>query len=495
MEVNLLLKDFVLGSSIACLVFLALVGYEVFPLLLFGGMIISFYFLIGKKGMLKNQFKEYTCTVEVGFDEIGGQKTAKQELKEALDFIIHSDNTRELGIRPLKGILLTGPPGTGKTLLAKAAAQYTDAIFLTASGSEFVEMYAGVGAQRVRKLFQSAKGTAKSQKKDRAIVFIDEIEVLGGKRGSHSSHLEYDQTLNQLLVEMDGLKSDEDVRVLLIAATNRGDMLDEALLRPGRFDRQVKVPFPSKEGRKEILLIHSRNKPMDVDVDMDKIARDTFGFSGAHLESVINEAAIMAFRNKKKIISQVHLMEAVDKVMLGEKMDRKPTQEELRRVAVHETGHAIISELLEPGSVSHLTITPRGNALGYMRQSPKDDQYLFTKIQLEQQIQVCLAGAQAEMLILHDSSTGAGNDYQQAVKLAHQIIASGLSRLGVIDRDYLSRDKQHRILSEIIEQQTAHVESALRVNRQTLIGIYEKLMKDEYVSGDDLRQLINKKVS
>lgn len=487
-----MLKDIFLGSAIALILFLGITGYEVFPFLLLGGMVLLFYYLVDKKGILRTQFLDYASKTDIDFSQIGGQETAKQELKEALDFIIYSEKAEELGIRFLKGILLTGPPGTGKTLLAKAAANYTDAVYLAASGSEFIEMYAGVGAQRVRKLFQQARDAARKQNKNRAVIFIDEIEVLGGKRGSHTSHLEYDQTLNQLLVEMDGIKSEDDMRILVIGATNRADMLDEALLRPGRFDRQVKVPLPSKEGRKEILEIHCRNKPLADDVDLEKVARDTFGFSGAHLESVVNEAAILAFRQKMRKITQAHLQEAVDKVMLGEKLDCKPTREEIRRIAIHETGHALISELAEPGSVSHLTITSRGNALGYMRQSPKDDRYLYTRKQLEQQIQVSVAGAEAEKLLLGDSSTGAGNDYQQAVQIAHQIINSGLSRLGVIDKSSISKDKVHEVLNEIITEQAQLVRAKLKEYRAILVQVSEQLVTKEHVSGDDLRQFLHR---
>ncbi|MBC7326449.1 MAG: AAA family ATPase, partial [Moorella sp. (in: Bacteria)] len=221
-------------------------------------------------------------------------------------------------------------------------------------------------------------------------------EILGSRRGQTTSHLEYDQTLNQLLVEMDGLKVDDRVRILVMAATNRVDMLDPALLRPGRFDRQVRVELPDKEGRLEILKLHTRNKPLAADVNLEAVAKETFGFSGAHLESLTNEAAILAMREGCQEIHQRHLHEAVDKVMMGERLDRRPSAHELRRVAIHETGHALMSELVKPGSVSALTVTPRGQALGYMRQSPEDDTYMYTKEYLEDQIAVMLAGAVAE---------------------------------------------------------------------------------------------------
>lgn len=229
-----MIKELCLGASVALLIFLVLMGQNVFPLLLLAGMGVVLYMLIDRKGLVNSsQFVEFSSQMDFSFDDIGGQAPAKQELKEALDFILHKSKIKKMGIRPLKGILLTGPPGTGKTLLAKAAASYTDSVFIACSGSEFIEVYAGVGAQRVRQLFKTAKERAVKEKKDSAVLFLDEIEVLGGKRGSNQGHHEYDQTLNQLLVEMDGLKDDEQVRILIMGATNREDMLDSALMRPG----------------------------------------------------------------------------------------------------------------------------------------------------------------------------------------------------------------------------------------------------------------------
>ena len=259
--------------------------------------------------------KESTMT----FEQIGGQEAACNELKEALDFLENLEEMEKLGIRSLRGILLVGPPGTGKTLLAKAAATFTDSVFLSASGSEFVEMYAGVGAQRVRKIFAKARKDAKAQNKKSAIIFIDEIEVIGGKRGRVSNQVEYDQTLNQLLVEMDGVKKDK-CNILVIGATNRADILDDALMRPGRFDRQVRVDLPDKKGRLAILEIHTRNKPLGPDIDLEEIAKETFGFSGALLESLTNEAAIYAHRDKETSIMDRHIRAAIEKVLLGKRI-------------------------------------------------------------------------------------------------------------------------------------------------------------------------------
>ncbi|WP_227767805.1 AAA family ATPase [Zhaonella formicivorans] len=478
-----------IGAGLALFLFLAMLGYNIVPFVLILGISALFYFMVVQKGMLNLQSRNRYVGVKISFDDIGGQNTAKRELIEALNFIVSGDRLQSLGIRPLKGILLTGPPGTGKTLLAKAAAAYTDAVFLSAAGSEFVEMYAGVGAQRVRDLFKQAKELAKKEKKTRAVIFIDEIEVLGVKRGSHSSHLEYDQTLNQLLVEMDGLKTSSDVKVLVIAATNRVDMLDPALLRPGRFDRQVKVDLPDKEGRLQILKIHTRNKPLDQEVDLESIAQETFGFSGAHLESLANEAAIYALRDNETTIKSHHFKEAVDKVMLGEKLDRRPTTAELERIAIHEAGHAIISETVRPGSVVHLTVTPRGQALGYMRQKPEGDSYLYTKSYLLKQIKIAVAGALAEEMILGERSTGAAGDFQEAVKLARQIVVTGLSELGIVDAE---KDDQaiNTKIKEILYGQVEEVKRILTAQLPLLYQVAADLKMQEKISGERLRELI-----
>lgn len=490
-----MIKEVFLGTSIAALIFLVILGYNVLPLLLLGGLGFFLYFLIEKKGLPGSSanFSGYIQQVNFTFDDIGGQASAKQELKEALDFVIHAKQIAEMGIRPLKGILLTGPPGTGKTLMAKAAAAYTHSLFLATSGSEFIEVYAGVGAQRVRQLFKTAKERALREKKRGAIIFIDEIDVLGNRRGSNVGHLEYDQTLNQLLVEMDGLRSDDEVKILVIGATNRDDMLDPALLRPGRFDRVVRVDLPDKAGRYQILKLHCRNKPLADDVDLEKIAQETFGFSGAQLESVTNEAAILALREKSPYINQRHFKEAVDKVMMGEKIDRKPGREELYRIAVHETGHAIVSEVLRPGSVSHITVTTRGRALGYMRQIPEDDIYLYTKEHLEKQIQVFLAGAGAENILLGSQSTGSSSDFQQAVQLARQIVTAGLSSLGIIWEEGVSKEVIHETIKEIISQQEEAIEKILTAHLDTLKEIAQALVEEEYLEGNILRNRLGNK--
>lgn len=487
-----MIKEISIGTVIAVLLFLLWRGYDVFPMMLIIGFGVGLYFLADNKGLVKavgvqDVSKQAT---NVTFDDIGGQESAIKELQEALDFIKNFEELKKLGIRALKGILLTGPPGTGKTLLAKAAATYTDAVFMATSGSEFIEMYAGVGAQRVRRLFKSARESAVKQNKANAIVFIDEIDVLGGRRGQHSGHMEYDQTLNQLLVEMDGMKTDDSVKLLLIAATNRADMLDPALMRPGRFDRQVKVDLPCKDGREAILRIHARNKPLAEDVDLKEIAKETFGFSGAHLESLANEAAIYAFRENSENITRSHFKEAVDKVMMGEKLDRWPNADELRRVAVHETGHALISEVMRSDSVSTLTISPRGNALGYMRQTPEDDTYLYTKEYLENQICIMLAGALAEELIMEGRSTGAANDFEQAVRLARKIVTAGMSPLGVIDEEIMPQGKMHAMITEILQVQETRVRDTLRSYAGKIEEVVAILLENERLSGEEFRQLV-----
>lgn len=474
-------KEILLGIGIAIVIFLAINGVNVTPILVFTGLIACMAFLMLGQGNI-NSGKTGAAVNEnslVQFHEIGGQDSAIKELKEALQFVLKPEEIGHMGIRPLKGILLVGPPGTGKTLLARAAAGFTGSSFIAASGSEFIEMYAGVGAKRIRKIFDDARKKAKNEKKKSAIIFIDEVEVLGAKRGSHSSHMEYDQTLNQLLVEMDGISRDENPRILLIGASNRADLLDSALLRPGRFDRQVQVGLPDRAGRSKILAIHMRNKPLDVTVNLDEIARATFGFSGAHLESLANEAAIYAMRDEGQTIQQVHLTEAIDKVMMGEKLDRHPSSHEMERVSVHESGHALVSEFVECGSVASLTIVPRGKALGFMRKSPQDDQYLYTRDELEAQIMITLAGAMAEEFRFGSRSTGARNDFQQAWDIARELVSSGLSPLGVVSDDHLPAEAYYNECKSIIDAAEKKTRSLLADNLELLYRLADLLIQEE----------------
>lgn len=491
--------ELLIGLALATLLFLAYLGVNVLPLLLLGGLLWFFSqrFNLGRPdkaaaGVIVNGEQGRK---QISFDDVGGQVTAKQELREALDFIRQEESALQMGIRPLKGILLTGPPGTGKTLLAKAAAAYTDAAFIAASGSEFIEVYAGVGAQRVRQLFEKAQEQARKTKKTRAIIFIDEIDVLGGKRGQHSSHLEYDQTLNQLLVEMDGMTTSNEVRTLIVGATNRPDLLDSALLRPGRFDRIVRVDLPDKEARLQILKLHVRNKPLAADVCLDKLASDTQGFSGAHLESLANEAAILAMREQATEITNRHFQESIEKVIMGERTDKQPGREELRRVAIHEAGHALVAEHVRAGSVSNISILSRGNALGYVRQTPGQESYLQTEQQMMDQLWVLLAGAAAEELYLGSRSTGAGGDYQEAVKLARHYILAGLSSLGIVDQETVDKRAFAEVQQQLLNKQAAAVKEFLGQQGDALVGLAEELLIQERMDGAEVRLLLAAKAA
>lgn len=487
-----MLKEIGIGVAVGVIIYLLTQGVNLLPLLFLGGLIFILVNTSGVRG-IQRKFASFVPSSSASlttFNDIGGQSSAKRELTEALRFLSGHEKIKGLGIRPLKGILLTGPPGTGKTLLAKAAATFTNSVFLSTSGSEFIEMYAGVGAQRVRELFKRARDGARAENRQSAIIFIDEIEVLGGKRGSHSSHLEYDQTLNQLLVEMDGLSLDDDIKILLVGATNRADLLDSALLRPGRFDRIVRVDLPDRDGRYQILRLHTRNKPLARGVDLETIARETFGFSGAHLESVANEAAILAMREGKDRIEMAHFTEAIDKVIMGEKLDRTPRQTELRRVAIHETGHAIVSESVNPGSVSSVTLSPRGGALGYVRHTPEDDSYLYPKEKIEDEIAVLLAGAVAEEIHFGSRSTGSQNDFERAVQLAKRIVLGGMSALGVVDADTVPSRALGKAIGSILSGQEKRVREVLTALRDVTLHVTDILLEQERLGGEQLRRAL-----
>ena len=488
-------REILIGAAAAIAIFVLMHYPNLLPIVLVAAMAVFLLRSIGGMPGLRPRFAaagagRQTPSPDVTFDDIGGQASAKQELLEALEFLAEAERVRRMGIRPLRGILLTGPPGTGKTLLAKAAANRTGSVFVATSGSEFIEVYAGVGAQRVREVFRRARDEGRANHCP-AIVFIDELEVVGGKRGRHQSHLEYDQTLNQLLVEMDGINADDPVRVLVIAATNRSDLLDDALLRPGRFDRIVRVDLPDREGRRQILGLHTRRKPLRGDVDLDRIAQDTFGFSGAHLESLSNEAAILAMREGLDDIPERCFHEAVDKVMLGEKLDRRPNRDERYRIAVHEAGHALIGEVVEPGSVARVTITSRGQALGYVRQAPREDLYLYSKEKLEAEVSRFLAGSLAEELVFGNRSTGASNDFEHVLRLVRTMVATGMSELGVVDVEGLPEGALHAQQTKIIGALEGRVREHLGTHREVLLAMADVLLDEESLSGDRMRMLLH----
>ena len=364
----------------------------------------------------------------VTFDQVAGADEEKEELQEIVEFLREPDKYLQLGAHIPKGVLLVGPPGTGKTLLAKSVAGEADVAFLSISGSDFVEMYVGVGASRVRDLFDQAK------KQSPAIVFIDEIDAVGRQRGSGlgGGHDEREQTLNQLLVEMDGFTANSGVVVL--AATNRVDILDPALLRPGRFDRQVYVGLPDIKGREEILAVHARNKPLAEDVDLAEIARGTAGFTGADLENLLNEAALLSGRRNEPVIRQKTIQESIIKVIAGpEKHSRVIPETERRLTAFHEAGHAVVMhDLPDQDPVHQITIVPRGQAGGMTISLPEEDRSYLSKRYMEDEIVALLGGRAAEELMLGDISTGASNDLQRATTIARKMVDTyGMSkRLG-----------------------------------------------------------------
>ena len=363
---------------------------------------------------------------QVTFKDVAGAEEAKEDLKEIVEFLKEPEKFIRLGARVPKGVLMVGPPGTGKTLMARAVAGEAGVPFFSISGSEFVEMFVGVGASRVRDLFERAKAEAP------AIVFVDEIDAVGRHRGAGlgGGHDEREQTLNQILVEMDGF--DNDTNVIIIAATNRPDILDPALLRPGRFDRKVVMDNPDVRGRQEILKVHSRGKPLAGDVDVEALAKITAGFSGADLENLVNEAAILAARRNKKSIGMSEMQEAMERVVMGpERRSRVITPEEKEKVAYHEAGHALLFHLLDNTSPVHkITIVSRGRAGGYVMPLPDGDDMLITREKFEDDIVAAMGGRAAEEIIYDQFTTGASNDLQQATRMARAMVTQfGMSDL------------------------------------------------------------------
>ncbi|MBE6159463.1 MAG: ATP-dependent zinc metalloprotease FtsH [Lactobacillales bacterium] len=364
---------------------------------------------------------------KVTFNEVAGLKEEKEEVQELIDFLKDPKKFQKLGARIPKGVLLVGPPGTGKTLLARAVAGEANVPFYFISGSDFVELFVGVGASRVRDMFKQAKHNAP------CLIFIDEIDAVGRQRGSGigGGHDEREQTLNQLLTEMDGFGENEGI--IIIAATNRPDVLDPALLRPGRFDRQVQVNLPDKKGREEILAVHARNKIFSKGVNLSHIASRTVGFSGADLENLLNEAALLAVRQNKKAISMAEIDEAHDRVLMGPaKKSKKYTEQEKKLVAYHEAGHAVLGIKLDGANdVQKITIIPRGYAGGYTMMLPKEEKFTATKKELTERIIGLMGGRVAEELVFNEITTGAHNDFEQATKIARAMVTEyGMSKLG-----------------------------------------------------------------
>ncbi|MDE0723885.1 MAG: ATP-dependent zinc metalloprotease FtsH [Alphaproteobacteria bacterium] len=442
----------------------------------------------------------------VTFDDVAGVDEAKQELSEVVDFLKDPTKYTKLGGKIPKGVLLVGPPGTGKTLLARSVAGEADVPFFTISGSDFVEMFVGVGAARVRDLFEQGKKNAP------CIIFIDEIDAVGRHRGAGmgGGNDEREQTLNQMLVEMDGFSANEGV--ILIAATNRPDVLDPALLRPGRFDRQVTVPLPDIKGRTMILDVHMGKVPVSSDVDAEVIGRGTPGFSGADLANLVNEAALMAARRNKRLVDMDDFESAKDKVMMGpERRSAVLTKEQQKTTAYHEAGHAILGLYLEgPTDPLHkVTIIPRGRALGVTMSLPSEDKVTYDKVYLENQIAMLMGGRIAEDIILGQFTTGASNDIERATGLARKMVCSwGMSKLGPINygenesdvfmgRDLGSRkNMSERMASEvdetiekIIHEQYEIAEKLLKKHEKKLHDLADALLEFETLDGDQVKDL------
>jgi cell division protease FtsH len=444
---------------------------------------------------------------KVSFKDVAGADEEKQELIEIVDFLKDPRKFTSLGARIPKGVLLVGPPGTGKTLLGRAVAGEAGVPFFSISGSDFVEMFVGVGASRVRDLFENAKKNAP------CIIFIDEIDAVGRQRGAGlgGGHDEREQTLNQLLVEMDGFGANEGI--IMMAATNRPDVLDPALLRPGRFDRQITVDRPDIRGREEVLLVHSRNKPLAEDVDLSIIARRTPGFSGADLENLLNEAALLAARRNKKDIAMVEVDDAIDRVIAGtEKRSRKVADKERRIVAFHEAGHTIVGIYLKDADGIHkVTIVPRGNAGGYAVPLPKEERFMMTEQELKDKIVGLLGGRVAEEIILGEVSTGASNDFQRATGIARRMVMEfGMSKLGPLQfgeaqgQVFLGRDIGHeRNYSEaiaheidqevqrIIKEQYERCRVLLTEHREKLELIATTLLEVETLTSGQIQELVD----
>jgi cell division protease FtsH len=464
----------------------------------------------------KDKDKDKEKEPRTTFDDVAGVDEAKQELSEIIEFLKEPKKFQKLGAKIPKGVLLVGPPGTGKTLLARAVAGEADASFLSISGSDFVEMFVGVGASRVRDLFEQARKHSASSNKG-CIIFIDEIDAVGRQRGAGlgGGHDEREQTLNQLLVEMDGFDASEGV--ILIAASNRPDVLDPALLRPGRFDRHIIVDAPDLIGREAILVVHLKGKPVADDVDVKLIARRSPGFVGADIANMANEAALLAARKDKETIEMEDFENAMDRVIAGpERKSRILSEKEKQIVAYHESGHALVSEMIPDSDPIHkISILPRGmSALGYTLQIPLEDRYLTTKSEILHKMAVLLGGRVAEMLIFNEASTGAQNDIERATEAAHKMVCEyGMSdELGPLtygrkDREvFLGRDlfkekNYGELVASKIDAETKKIVDScyqtareiLETNKDKLDKLAYALMEKEVLEADEVRNILGTK--
>jgi len=484
------------------------------PLLLFGALL---FFLFFRARGANNQAFSFgrsrarlfpASKPTVTFDDVAGVDEAKQELCEVVEFLQAREKFQSLGARIPRGVLLIGPPGTGKTLLARAIAGEAEVPFFSISGSEFVEMFVGVGASRVRDLFDQAKRNSP------CIIFIDEIDAVGRHRGAGlgGSHDEREQTLNQILTEMDGF--DTNTNVIILAATNRPDILDPALLRPGRFDRRVVLDRPDIAGRTAILKVHTNGKPLAKSVNLEVLAKQTVGFSGADLSNLVNEAAILAARRSKQAIEMSELEESIDRVIAGpERRSRKISPKEKEVIAYHEAGHALTAKMLPNADPVHkISIVARGMALGYTKQLPLEDRYLVTRSQLKDRLATFLGGHAAEELIFNERTTGAHNDIESATDLAKKMVTSfGMSdKLGTRSfgqkeemvflgreiseqKDYSERFALEidREISKLIDEGYNTAKRILTENKSKLVYIAKTLVSQETLEGDDLEAVFN----
>lgn len=489
----------------------SLLSSIIVPIILYALLFGVFYIIIRKSAGAQGQAMNFGKTkanqvrdIKVRFSDVAGAEEEKQELQEIVDFLKHPKKYTDIGARIPRGVLLVGPPGTGKTLFAKAVAGEANVPFFSISGSDFVEMFVGVGASRVRDLFEQAK------KNMPCIIFIDEIDAVGRQRGAGlgGGNDEREQTLNQLLVQMDGFEASSSI--IVMAATNRADILDPALMRPGRFDRQIYVNVPDVKGREEIFKVHSRNKPLASDVNFKSLARLTVGFTGADIENVLNESAILAARDNRKLITMKDISEAVNKVEAGPaKKSRLVTETDKRITAYHESGHAIIAKKLGNNTVHEVTIIPRGQAGGFTISLPANDDAYMTKQKLLDRITELLGGRAAEEIVIHDISTGASNDIQRASQIARKMVTEwgmsdsiGNMYLGASEEVFLGRDYQQQLnyseevaakideeIKTIIDTQYQVALSILRENRDIMDAMVKALYEKETIYEDEIDAL------